>query len=120
MQPLSLLQVVPALEGPADEWDVIRVFVIGLANDARVAMRAAAIMAQGELLQGENAPSAASQFAGRRRTHAADTDDDHVKRIGPHRRPHHIPNPGRIRTRSSSVALPSLSPGDGIHPTPHS
>src|SRR5262245_19105190 len=50
---LPLFEVVPALEGAADERDIIGVFVVSLANDARVAVRAAAIVAEGELLQGE-------------------------------------------------------------------
>ncbi len=79
MNALALFEIVPALEGAADQGDVIGMFVVGFADDARVAVRAAAIVAESELLQSEDAPAAPRQLAGRRRSHAADAHHDCVK-----------------------------------------
>src|SRR5690349_11437543 len=79
MNALPLFQIVPALEGAAHQRDVIGMLIVGFANDARVAMRTAAIVAKRKLLESENAPAATRQFAGRRRTHAADANHDYIE-----------------------------------------
>jgi hypothetical protein len=74
----ALLQLVPEAERPSDEGDVGGVLVIGRADDAGVAVRAAAVVGRGELLQAEDAPAAAGQRRRRRRPHAAEAEDEDV------------------------------------------
>src|SRR5262245_42103058 len=74
-----LFKVVPPLVGPADKGDVRGVLVIGPADDPRVAMRAAAVVDQGKLLQGQDGPAAAGQLERGRRAHAAGADQDDIK-----------------------------------------
>ena len=81
---LALFQVVPALVGPQHERDVIGMFVVGFADDARVAVRTALVVAERELLQAEYAPAAPRQLERRRRPHAADAENDHVVRVVAH------------------------------------
>ena len=79
-QPLTrrLLQVVPSLVGTAQERNVIGMLEIGLADDARFAVRAAAAMPDGELLDSQYAVTAPGQFKGGRRPHAAQPEHDDV------------------------------------------
>src|SRR5205085_3758389 len=75
---LELFQVVPPLEGAVQQRDVVGMLEIRLADDARLAVRAAAVVHQAELLQAEHAPAAAGQLEQRRTAHAADAEHDRV------------------------------------------
>ena len=109
---LPLFQIVPALEGAADERNIVGMLVVGLADDARVAVRAAAIVAERELLQGEHALASTGQLEGRRRTHAADADHDRVKECADSSSPHSQ----ATRAKSDNAPLPRSSPGDDTRP----
>ena len=74
-----LFQVVPPLERPADQRHVVRVLVIRPANDPGVAVRAAPVVDERELFEGQDRPPAAGQLERRRRPHPAGPDDDDVK-----------------------------------------
>src|SRR5665213_453694 len=90
--PLALFQVSPALIRPQYKRNIIGMFVVSFADDARMAVRTALVVAERELLQTEYAPAAPRQLERRGRPHAADADYDHVVGVIAH-----------------SVAKPSLS-----------
>src|SRR5687767_6433882 len=73
VSPCPLLQLVPESEGAPRERHVSRVLVVGGADDARGAVRGAAVVTDGELFQPEDAPPAPGQFRRRRCSHAANT-----------------------------------------------
>src|SRR5262249_78498 len=75
---VELLEVVPALEGPAHQRYVARVLVVGGADDPRLAVRTATVVANAELFQPQHADAAAGELETGRRAHAADANDDHI------------------------------------------
>jgi len=86
---LALLQVVPAPVGPVQQWHIIGMFVIGLADDAREAVRAAAVVDQRMLLQSQHAPAAPGQLKYRSRAHAAHTNHNDIVAACVHGFTHH-------------------------------
>src|SRR4051794_32997709 len=106
-----LLQLVPACVGPVQERHIVGVFVIGLANDARVAVRAAAVVAQRKLFQPEHAAAAAGKLERRRGAHAADAEDDDLVAAVLHDTPMpKFPLPVRDAPRRPSAACPAPAP----------
>ena len=73
-----LLQLVPQPVAFEQQRHVIRVLEIGLADDARVAVRAAAIVRRMEAVDAEHAHAAARQMIQRGTAHAAGAEHDRV------------------------------------------
>jgi hypothetical protein len=76
---LTLLEIIPAFKRAAYKRYIRRVFVIRLANNARVAMGAALVVNGYELFQREHVSSTPSQLGGCSRAHAPDSNHDDVK-----------------------------------------
>ena len=77
-RPGFLLQVLPQLVGPAQEGDVVRVLVVGQADDARFAVGRAPGVAGGEGVQAQDAPAPAGQMEGGGAAQPAQPDHDGV------------------------------------------
>ena len=78
----------PKVVGAAQEWDVVGVFEVGLANDAGVAVGAPAIVARLEAIDPEGANAPTRELIERARSAASCPDDDdigalfHVRSLG--------------------------------------
>src|SRR5262249_42901852 len=70
---------VPGLAGTLHQWDVSGILVVRLADDARVAMRAALVVADGELFEADDGHAAASELPDGGGAHASESDDDDVR-----------------------------------------
>jgi len=75
-------ELVPEFIGAAEEGDVIGVFVVGEADHAGVAVRAAQGVDEGELFEAQDADAAAGELPAGGCAHGADADDDNVEGFG--------------------------------------
>ncbi len=71
-------QFVPEFVGPQDQRHVIRMLVVGLADDTSLAVRAAAVVAGRKAIETEHASPASRQMIEGRAADAAGAHDDHV------------------------------------------
>ena len=76
------LDAAPQLVGSAEQQDVGRVFVVGEADDAGVAVGGAHRVRDAEALQAEHPLAAPGQVVGGRAAHRARADDDGVVALG--------------------------------------
>src|SRR4051794_15736039 len=79
-----LFQVVPALVGSMQQRDVIGMLVVGFADDARLSVRGAAVVAGDKLFKGQDAPPATGQLERRGRAHRTYPEDDRVETAPAH------------------------------------
>ena len=104
-QPLAaaLLEPTPKPPGFDQQWDIIGMFEIGLADDPRLAMRTSLVVPRRKTIE-DNGPGAApGELTGSRGSHAAGTDHDHV--AGFHRWASLLPAvPRAARTRAKAIA----------------
>ena len=73
-------EIGPKVVGAVEEGDVVGVFEIPLADDAGLAVGAAAVVGDVELFEAEDVGAALGEMVDRGGTHAAEADDDDVVR----------------------------------------
>ena len=76
--PGAALELAPELVGAAEQRDVVRVLVVGEADDPRLAVHRPALVDEAELLEPEHAAAAAREVVQRGAAHRPDAGDDRV------------------------------------------
>lgn len=76
--PVSALQLGPEIERPQDQWHIIWMLEIGLANNPRLSVRAAAIVTNCESIDAQDAGTATGQVI---ECSASDASEAHDNRI---------------------------------------
>src|SRR5712691_21994 len=92
-----LLELRPALVGPAQQGHVAGMLEVGFADDPAAAVGRAHRVGRREAVEPEDAPSAARELPHRRASHRAEADDDDVRRG-------HDAAQGRFRMMASTVS----------------